>query len=260
MIKLPRTLHIEGSRLKPGQIDPEAVKFSKLRGEFLVVEEKVDGSGVSLCYDGGLKLYHRGTEITFGSRGREFLSLYHWAIHHIDDLYWLLKERYVMFGEWMKCKHHIFYDRLPHFFLESDVYDRQNDLWLSTKARQELFKDVDFIRHVPVLKQGEFKKLGDLTKLITRSAYQSEHWASLLWKTSEIMEFNLEHTLHHTDKSGLMEGLYIKHEDEQRVLGRYKYVRYEFVDGIVNPGVHWKDLEPIDNLLVDGWSYTPHLY
>jgi hypothetical protein len=63
MLKLPRTLHIEGSRLKPGQVDPDAVEFAKLRGEFLVVEEKVDGSSVSIHHDKGLKVMHRGTEL-----------------------------------------------------------------------------------------------------------------------------------------------------------------------------------------------------
>lgn len=244
--------------MPPGQVDPDAVQFAKLRGEFLVVEEKVDGSGASIHHDGVMKLQHRGTEIH--GLGGEFGALYQWMIHYLDDLYWVLEDRYVMFGEWMKRKHHIFYDRLPAYFLESDVYDKKHDIWLSTKAREALFKDKDFIRHVPILDRGKFQSVKQLTGLIKRSSYQTEHWPSVMWQASETMKFNLEHALHHTDKSGLMEGLYIKHEDDEKVLGRYKYVRYQFVEGIINPGVHWKDLEPIDNLLADGWKYTPHIY
>lgn len=253
MLKLPRTLHIEGSRVKPGQVNPEAVEFAKLRREFLVVEEKVDGSSVSLHYDKGLKIMHRGTEIH--GMGGEFGSLYTWAIRHLDDIYYTIEDRYVMFGEWMYHKHHIFYDRLPHYFLESDVYDQKTGLWLSTKAREELFRDKEFIRHVPVLDRGKFRNLKDLTGLVKRSQYQSEHWPSMLWKYCETCDIELDRVMHHTDKSGLAEGLYIKHEDDEKVLGRYKYVRYEFVEGIINPGVHWKDLPPVNNLMSQGWSY-----
>ncbi len=254
MLKLPRTLHIEGSRLLPGQVDPEAVEFAKLKGEFLVVEEKVDGSSVSIHYDKGLKIMHRGAEIH--RLGGEFGQLYHWGLRHVDDIYYTLEERYVMFGEWMKLKHHIFYDQLTHLFLESDVYDQQTGLWLSTKAREALFKDKEFIHHVPILDRGKFFKLEDLTNQIQRSRHQSEHWASMLWQYCESRNINLDKVLHHTDKSGLMEGLYIKHEDDDKVLGRYKYIRQAFVDGIINPGVHWKDVKPVENLIRGGWEYT----
>lgn len=258
MLKLPRTLHLEGSRLPPGQVDPDAIQFNKLRGEFLVVEEKVDGSGVSIEFENNaIKLYHRGTEIQ--GLGGEFGALYSWAIYYLEDLYWILEDRYVMFGEWMRRKHHIYYDRLPHFFLESDVYDKKTERWLSTKARETLFKDKEFIHHVPVLDRGKFNKLGDLTSQIKRSRYQSEHWPSMMWKYCEMNHIELDKVMHHTDKSGLAEGLYIKHEDDEQVLGRYKYVRYEFVNDIINPGVHWKDLPPVDNLLSQGWEYHPSL-
>lgn len=259
MIKLPRTLHIEGSRVQPGQVDLDAIKFTKLKDKLLVVEEKVDGTGVSIYFQNdGLKIAHRGTEVA--PSDPEFRPLWDWARHYIDDLYWILGDRYVMFGEWMFHKHHIFYDRLPHFFLESDVYDKQTDFWLSTQAREEILRDKEFIKHVPILDRGRFHKLSGLTGLITRSKYQSEHRPAMLWKFCEMHDLELDKVMHHADKSGLAEGLYIKHEDDEKVIGRYKYVRYEFVDDIVNCGVHWKIQKPVNNLLVSGWVYTPSLW
>lgn len=246
MIKLPRTLHLEGSRMPPGKVDPEAVEFAKLKGQFLVVEEKLDGSGASIFFDniGEIHVWHRGTEVKNG----EFKELYVWATAHIDELFDILTDRYILFGEWMKRKHHIFYDRLPSYYLESDVYDQQNGIWLSTSAREKLFQDKELIRHVPILDRGKFHKISELTSLIARSRFQSEHWPEQLWRQCELSGLDLQKLLHHTDKSNLMEGLYIKHEDDERVLGRYKYVRYEFVNNIVNPGVHWKDVDPVDNI------------
>ena len=52
-----------------------------------------------------------------------------------------------------------------------------------------------------------------------------------------------------TDDSGLMEGLYIKHEDDFQVLHRYKYVRYDFLQKILNSGSHLMDRIPIYNSL-----------
>ena len=76
-MKLPRTLHIEGSRLPKGETDPDAVEFSKLRGEFLVIEEKVDGSGVSISLDThlDLQIQHRGNS----ALGKEYRPLQEWA-------------------------------------------------------------------------------------------------------------------------------------------------------------------------------------
>jgi hypothetical protein len=263
MIKLPRTLHIQGSRMPAGKSDPEAIQFAKLRGEPLTVEEKVDGTGVGICFENhALSIYHRGTKLeTFSGKNKEFFHLHNWCIHNLDDLGWMLRDRYVMFGEWMFLKHHIFYDRLPHWFLESDIYDQQEQIWLSTKARDELIGEYNHIgiRQVPVIATVRPTKLKQLTDLIKRSQYQSEHWPAMMWKFCEQQDIELDKALHHTDKSGLMEGLYIKHEDDKQVLGRYKYVRYEFVNEIVNEGVHWKMQKPVENLLVNGWDYNPRL-
>lgn len=251
MIKLPRTLHIEGSGLSSPQ-DPEVVKFVRLAGEFLTVEEKLDGSGVSLFFDDQLKLqiWHRGSP----ANGKEFARLHTWASAHYDEMFDLLEDRYIMFGEWMLYKHTIFYDQLPVYFFESDVYDRKNGVWLSTFARSSLLSGKDFIRSVPVLAAFKPTKLSQLTDLVKKPLYQSEHWQELLWKKAEKGQFDLEKVLMECDRSCLAEGLYIKHEDERQVLGRYKYVRRDFVEDIINSGTHLIDRVPMRNLTVqEAW-------
>lgn len=42
-----------------------------------------------------------------------------------DRLYEVLGRRYVMYGEWMYAKHTIYYDLLPHYYMEFDVLDRE---------------------------------------------------------------------------------------------------------------------------------------
>jgi hypothetical protein len=95
-------------------------------------------------------------------------------------------------------------------------------------------------------------KLNQLTDLVNRSLYQSKHWREVLWKKSEKEKFNLEDILKQCDQSDLSEGLYIKHEDEKQILGRYKYVRPAFVENIINSGSHVIDREPFYNISVHG--------
>jgi hypothetical protein len=42
--KYPRTHHLAGSRLQPGDENLEAVPFAAVAGRVLAVEEKVDGA------------------------------------------------------------------------------------------------------------------------------------------------------------------------------------------------------------------------
>lgn len=253
-MKLPRTLHIEGSRMPPGKVDPEAKQFSKLAGQFLVIEEKVDGTGVSISLDTHLDIQidHRGSPAT----GKEFKPLYDWADKHWEDLLMLLGERYVLFGEWMHNKHTIFYDNLPHLFLESDIYDNDKEIWLSTAARKSLLKGHEFIKQVPVLASFKPSSLKQITNLVGKTQFKTDYWQQNMQERCNFLGADFETTLKETDQSGLMEGLYIKHEDDLKVLDRYKFVRYEFLQSILESGTHLIDREIIFNSLAgDKFSF-----
>ncbi len=49
-----------------------------------------------------------------------------------------------MYGEWLHKKHAIFYDALPHYFCEFDIWDRHNNCFLSTQKRHQLLLMVLF--------------------------------------------------------------------------------------------------------------------
>jgi hypothetical protein len=50
-----------------------------------------------------------------------------------------------------------------------------------------------------------------------------------------------------TDMSEDMEGLYLKLEDADTVLGRYKWVRPSFHTAILDSGSHWQDRPIVAN-------------
>lgn len=257
MKKLPRTIHIEGSRMPPGKSDPEAVQFPALKGQFLVVEEKVDGSGVSIFLDNhlNLQIWHRGSPAI----GKEYHQLHHWADNHWEDFADLLGERYILFGEWMYHKHAIFYDMLPHFFLESDIYDKEREVWLSTNARNNFLKGHHYLKQVPVIAAFKPSALEQITSLVGKSKYISPEWEKNLQLKCLMSGASFAKTMEETETSGLMEGLYIKQEDDLTVINRYKYIRYDFLQKILDSGTHLRDRIPITNMVSGTVEHTDGL-
>src|SRR5436305_13794310 len=135
--KYPRTHHIEGSRLQPGDENSESVPCMCLAGRHLVVEEKLDGANAGICFDaeGRLWLQSRGHFLTGGLREKHFNLFKQWANAHAGALRDALGDRHVLYGEWLYAKHTIYYDQLPHYFLEFDVLDRHTGEFLSTDRR-----------------------------------------------------------------------------------------------------------------------------
>jgi hypothetical protein len=48
--KYPRTPHIQGSRLQPGDEDLSQIQFKDIAGRHMVLEEKVDGANSAISF------------------------------------------------------------------------------------------------------------------------------------------------------------------------------------------------------------------
>lgn len=253
LVKYPRTRHIEGSRLQPGDDDIEAVRFETLRGRPLVVEEKLDGANAALSFDAGgnLLLQSRGHYLLGGEREKHFALFKSWAAVHRASLRQRLGSRYVVYGEWLYAKHTVFYDRLPHYFMEFDVWDREAQVFLSTDERRKLLDTLP-VASVPVLGRGAFESVRSLTQLVTLSLYKSEQWRDRLVDVARAEGLDADRVGRETDPSSLAEGLYLKHEDDGRVLGRYKYVRADFLTSVVDSKSHWLSRPIVPNQLALG--------
>lgn len=248
--KYPRTPHLEGSRLQPGDEDLSQIPFSDIRGRHLVVEEKIDGanSGISFDKDGTLLLQSRGHYLTGGYRERHYNLMKQWAMVHKDAFYRVLGTRYVMYGEWMYAKHTVFYDALPHYFMEFDIYDREKEIYLDTPSRRKRTSRLPVLS-VPVLAAQSFERKEDLLKLLGRSLYVTENQRQNLYNAAEKLGLDPERSCRETELSGLMEGLYLKVEENGQVVLRLKYVRSEFLQCITFSETHWIDRPIIPNQL-----------
>lgn len=248
ILKYPRTPHLKGSRLQPGDEDLSQIPFSNIRGRHLVVEEKCDGanSAVSFSKDGELLLQSRGHYLTGGYRERHYNLMKQWAGIHRDAFYDVLGTRYIMYGEWMYAKHTVYYDALPHYFLEFDVWDRERSVFLDTPSRHELLKPLPIVS-VPVLSEGEFDSRDMLISLLGRSNYITDRHIENLRESSERLGLDADRQCRETDSTDTMEGLYIKIEENGIVADRLKYVRATFTQTVEQSATHWLDRPIIPN-------------
>ncbi len=260
ILKYPRTAHIEGSRLQAGDEGQDHVLLTTLAGQHAVFEEKLDGANAAISFtaSGGMLLQSRGHYLTGGGRERQFAPFKQWAQAHEGRLLERLEDRYVLYGEWLYAKHSVSYDQLPHYFCEFDIFDRQEHVFLSTARRQWLLKDSPVVS-VPVLHTGPMPaKPKALQTMVRHSLAKGIGWRTAF--ETVVLRQALDPALcwRQTDKSDLAEGLYIKIEDAHQVLGRYKWVRPDFVQTILDSGSHHSTRPIVPNGLAVGVDlYAP---
>lgn len=252
-IKYPRTPHLVGSRLQPGDDTVGQVDLASLTGGEFVWEEKIDGANaaVSFSSEGRLMLQSRGHVLTGGAREGQFSLFKAWASCHEQVFLDLLGTRYVMYGEWCFAKHTVFYDRLPHYFLEFDIFDRERQSFLATDERHALLAGSPVIS-VPVVHRGRLTTEKQVRQLIRPSLYKSADWEESLRVSALEAGIDPDEAGRQTEQSSLSEGLYLKHESGGAVVGRYKYVRADFLQAIAESGSHWAERPLLPNRLADG--------
>ena len=238
-VKYPRTPHLFGSTGTEddkhlGEVESNAF----ITNESLIVEEKIDGTNVGIHFSetGEMVLQCRGHLITQGMHPQYDLFK-QWTAVKRNTLEQRLEDRFILFGEWLYARHSVYYRKLPHYFFEFDIYDKQREGFLDLEKRLALLEGTG-IETVPVLHTGSATRR-DLEELIGPSRFDS-HFENPFTKRSD----------------NLMEGLYLRTEKEGFVTGRAKVVRPEFVEKI-KQSTHWQHQQMVPNQLADGvdiWS------
>nr|MBQ8891117.1 RNA ligase family protein [Clostridia bacterium] len=253
--KYPRTPHLEGSRLQEGDEDLSRVRFSEIRNKHLVVEEKLDGANVAVSFlSGELMLQSRGHYLRGGARERHYELFKLWAARHREELYSILGDRYIMYGEWMYSKHRVYYNSLPHYFIEFDIFDRESGEFLDTGRRNAMLSCSSIVS-APVLFEGEASDIKQLTSLIRGSAYITDGHLAQLREKAAALGLDPDEILEETDKTCLVEGLYIKVEEGGRVTARLKYVRAGYTQAKAISDGDWNSRKIIENGLAEGLDF-----
>jgi len=151
----------------------------------------------------------------------------------------------------MYAKHTVFYDALPHYFFEFDVLDRDTGVFLSTKARRAVLQGLP-VMPVPVLAEQPIGSAAEIDRLIRPSLYKTDDWRRALEQAADASGSRAEMVEMQTEDSDLAEGVYLKQEDADTVVDRFKFVRADFVQALQGSGGHWLDRPILPNQLAEG--------
>jgi hypothetical protein len=134
---------------------------------------------------------------------------------------------------------------------EFDVMDKTTGEFLSTARRRELLCDLPVVA-APVVWTGHLKSAKRFESLIGASRFQTARWIERLTSVCHEKKFDLVRVLDQTDQSGLIEGLYLKVEEEGRVVERCKFVRPGYTQTVEDSDRHWHDRPVLPNQLRKG--------
>ena len=149
----------------------------------------------------------------------------------------------------MYAKHTVFYDALPDYFMEFDIFDRERGVFLDTDSRRKITEPMQIISSVPVLGRGIFRTKESILSHLGNSLYITENHIETLKALSEKQKLDVERQVRETDPSLTMEGLYIKVEADGIVQDRMKFVRNSFYQCVNESGSHWQQRPIIPNQL-----------
>jgi hypothetical protein len=160
-----------------------------------------------------------------------------WTMVKRQALESMLEDRLILFGEWLYARHSVHYRRLPHYFFEFDIYDKERQVFLALELRLAKLEGTG-IHTVPVVHRGSATR-EELLELIGPSQFDSVFENPVTGRSDN-----------------LAEGLYLRTEADGRVIERAKIVRPEFVEK-VKQSEHWQHLALIPNELIEAaeiWS------
>ncbi|MBF0096955.1 MAG: RNA ligase family protein [Magnetococcales bacterium] len=184
----------------------------------LVVEEKIDGAnlGISFNTHGDVVLQNRGALLVSPFVG-QWKHLSQWLSQKVDRLLDLLSDRFILFGEWCYAKHSIHYSRLPDWFIGFDIFDKNENCFLSCQRRDQMLDGLS-LAVVPQIGSGIYT-LQDLKNSLLTSRFCDD----------------------------LAEGVYLRYEQSDSLVQRAKLVNPYFTQAMTKH--HWSREEITPNRL-----------
>ncbi len=183
-----------------------------LDGE-VIVEEKIDGGICGISWKGDT--HHaqgRGRIVHYAENSKQFHGFNKWIYANYEKIQ-QIPAGWIIYGEWMRACHNIFYDMLPDYFIAFDVWNGSTFLGYDEKTR--FLQKIGF-EQVPLLHRGSLR-IQDIFNMVTKSKYSAGE---------------------------LAEGVVVKNY-EKSLMG--KYVRREFMEAMDE---HWLKKPLRENKLI----------
>lgn len=197
----------------------------------ITIEEKVDGANCGITFNrqtGEPVIRNRNHILSKGYSRKntpaknQFAPIWTWWYsneYKIKELAKLLGFIPTIYGEWLYARHSVSYDLLPDYFVAFDIYRPEDSTFLAPQIYRSALKEVGF----------------SIVPLIFNSNSGI--------KTERLIEFREE--ISSFSSTARREGLYLKVSDEDKVVGRFKMVRPDFITDD-----NWNKKELIKNKLI----------
>jgi hypothetical protein len=247
VVKFPRTPHLAGSQLQPGDEDLPRVRLEAAPGARLVVTEKVDGTNVGLRFDEAGRPWLQSRGHLLGN-DPQFDRLKQSVHANAPALFARLGTRWLVYGEWLYARHTVFYDALPAYLLVFDALELDSGTFLDTPGREALLAGLPLVG-APVLWSGPSQEAGELLRHLGPSRFRTRAWRAQLEAAARRAGLEVARTLAQSDTSDEMEGLYFRLEAAGAVRARFKFVRGGFRQALADSASHWASRPLIPNQL-----------
>ena len=130
--------------------------------------------------------------------------------------------------------------------MEFDILDRETDCFLDMPSRRAITSRLP-VCSAAVLAEGEFTHIEDVLKYLGDSNYITANHIARLRDAAAREGQDPDRICRETDHRRMMEGLYIKVEEDGRVVDRMKFVRATFLQVVEESKTHWLERPIIPN-------------
>lgn len=144
----------------------------KLLGGKVVITEKLDGANAAVIrHKDEFKLQKRGSLVS-DSEHYQFNFFKAWADQNHDKIMQIPRNT-ILYGELMVCKHTVFYNKLPDFFIPFAWFDRRSATYFKHEEFIELCDKIGFTP-APILYQGHIDRMSLFDMIPDMSNFSSE--------------------------------------------------------------------------------------
>lgn len=168
------------------------------------ISEKIDGSQLGFSIDENFQIRAQcRSHYVSSNYHSQYKLLDNWIKQHSTELFEILDQNTILFGEWLYAKHSIYYDKLPDYFIAFDLYDKNNKIFYNRNILENKLKNSS----INIVNTLYFGKMNN--DLLNNILKQKSTYSSV----------------------NCMEGVYIKIFDGDFVKYRTKIVNNNFICG-----------------------------
>lgn len=148
---------------------------------YVSLEELVDAPVIGISIDdyGEIKVQNGNQFLKKGNKTeRRFGPLWDWVSAHAPYFQEVLWPNLILFGSWAYFAERVVYNKLPDYFIATDVYDRDEAVFLNSWAKFRIFRECGVFGGPELMKSQTAATLDDVlneVKYINESEFGSSH-------------------------------------------------------------------------------------